>query len=223
MSARRSGSRSSQRSARFRMLSVATRSDPSPAVCPVRGRSTPTDDATGSVHGERRSPPLLGLDPDPAAVPLDDVAGDRQSKPRSAAADAHPVDLVEPLEDPALVGLRDADAVVLDRQRDLVADAPNRDPDLGVAVVARAVRVLRVEPELQGVVEEVDDDLAEPRLVAANRRHRLADVDDEPEALAIGEEPQSVGRLGRRPARGRRRRAGPAGRRPRSGRGRAAR
>ena len=67
---------------------------------------------------ERRPAALLGLDPDPAAVLLDDVAGDRQAEARAAAPDARPVDLVEPLEDPRLVGLRDADAVVLDRDDD---------------------------------------------------------------------------------------------------------
>src|SRR6476661_6127309 len=130
MSARRRGSRSSQRSARFRMLSVATRRRST--TCSLSG----ADDRRSGIgpdrerDRERRSPPLLGLDPYPAAVLLHDVARDRQPEARPTAADAGPVDLVEPLEDPVPVRLRDPDTVVLDRQEDLVAVATDRDPHL---------------------------------------------------------------------------------------------
>ena len=78
---------------------------------------------------ERRAHALLGLDPDPAAVLLDDVARDREAEARAAdPRDARPVDLVEPLEDPGLVGLRDADPVVLDGRDQLGVDAPRRGP-----------------------------------------------------------------------------------------------
>ena len=75
---------------------------------------------------------------------LDDVPGDRQPETRAAAADADPVDLVEPLEDPGLVGLRDADPVVLDRQRRPRRRTPNvtRTSD-GAAVAATASVVAR--------------------------------------------------------------------------------
>ena len=69
---------------------------------------------------ERRAATLVRVDPDPAAVLLDDVAGDREPEPRAAAGlgpQPCPVDLVEPLEDPVLGGARDADAVILDRGR----------------------------------------------------------------------------------------------------------
>ena len=49
-------------------------------------------------------------------------------------------------------------------------------------------------------MDEVDDDLAEPRLVAADRRQVVRDVDDEAQALALGEEPEPLGGLARRPA-----------------------
>ena len=41
-------------------------------------------------------------------------------------------------------------------------------------------------------MDEVDDDLADPRLVAAERRQAVRDVDDEPEALALREEPEAL-------------------------------
>ena len=44
-------------------------------------------------------------------------------------------------------------------------------------------------------MDEVDDDLAEPRLVAADRREARRDVDDEAQALALGEEPEPLGRV----------------------------
>src|SRR6186997_3167138 len=113
MSASRSGSRSSQRSARLRMLSVATLSVATLLVCRL-GR-----DRDRQRERERRPDPLLRLDPDPAAVLLQDVPGDRQAQPRAATADPGPVDLVEPLEDPALVALRNADALVRNRHDDL--------------------------------------------------------------------------------------------------------
>ena len=76
------------------------------------------------------SPPLLGLDPDPPAVLLDDVAGDRQPEAGPAAglgAQARTVDLVEALEDPSAGGARDADPVILDRRHDLPVHGRDAD------------------------------------------------------------------------------------------------
>ena len=75
------------------------------------------------------------------------------------------------------------------RPRRSVRPAPGR-----VDVVAA------VGAELHRVVEEVDDDLAEPSLVAADRRQAVRDVDDEPQALPLGEEPEPLGGLGGDPA-----------------------
>ena len=142
--------------------------------------------------------PSVGLDPDPAAVLLDDVAGDRQPEtgPAGLAADPRPVDLVEALEDPGLGGPRDADPVVGDGDDDLVG-RPHRTLTADVAAVGA---------ELHRVVEEVDEDLAEPVLVAADRRQRLVDRRSR----------------GRRPG-GRRRAAAARSTRSRPRRGRAAR
>ena len=46
-------------------------------------------------------------------------------------------------------------------------------------------------------MEQVDEDLAEPLLVAADRRDRRRHVDHEGDALAVGEQPQPLGRFGR--------------------------
>ena len=45
-------------------------------------------------------------------------------------------------------------------------------------------------------MDEVDDDLAEPVRVAADRRERLGDLDPEGDALPIGEQSQALGRIG---------------------------
>src|SRR5512139_2614810 len=103
MSASSSGRRSSQRSARLRMLRVATSR---------RSMGTSVRGGDGNGKREYRAAALLGLDPDPATVALHDVAGDREPEAGAAPADPGPVGLVEALEDPALVDLRDADALV---------------------------------------------------------------------------------------------------------------
>ena len=71
------------------------------------------------------------------------------------------------------------------------ADHPAiRDPDAHRHVTA-------IRAELHGVVEEVDEDLGEPRLVAADRRQLAGDVDPQRDALPVGEESQALGRFGR--------------------------
>ena len=177
MSASSSGSRSAQRSARLRMFRVAT-CRRSIAVrlrlAAARARRGAPGEASARGRGrrdrdrerERRALALLGLDPDPPAVPLDDVAGDRQPEARSRRPprSAGTVDLVEALEDPRPVGLRDPDAVVRDRRHDL-RRRPRRtrdptSPPSGLNLTALWTRLT--------------NDLAEPRLVAADRRQAAA-------------------------------------------------
>ena len=76
---------------------------------------------------ERRSASRLGLDREPAAVPLDDPPGDRQAEPGAAAGRVR--HLHERLEDPREVVARDPRAGVGDRNRDLVAAARGRHGD----------------------------------------------------------------------------------------------
>ena len=144
----------------------------------------------------------------------DDVAGNGQPEARAAAAHPNPIDLVEAFEDPRPVGGRDADPVILDRQQHGVANGPDGDPDLGddglgrdaipvrnavrnavrdpVQFVGCAVRSILGPPELQRVVDEVDHDLAEPGLVAANHWRASRNVDDEAQTLALGEETEPL-------------------------------
>ena len=190
MSASRSGSRSNQRSARLRMFSVATwsRSIGLPRDCRLVGQG---GGAMGSENENVLPIPSVEFDPDPAPVLLDDVAGDGQAEPRPAglAADPRPVHLVEPFEDARLGGLRDADPMVGHRHDDVRRRRADRDVDLAA-----------VRAELHGVVEQVDEDLAEAVAVAADRRDRLGDIDAEGHALAIGEQAQALGRVDRDPA-----------------------
>ena len=133
-------------------------------------------------------------------------------RPGPAAAHPGPVGLVEPLEDPRSVGLRDADPVIDDRGDDLVTAPSHLDPDLAA-----------VGAELDRVVDEVDEHLAEARLVAAHGRQAGRDVDDQRDARC-GRRTGGGARSSSPPAtRGRRRPRARAGRRPRSARGRAAR
>src|SRR5205814_2072600 len=70
---------------------------------------------------ERRAAALLRLDPEPAAVELDEAARDREPEPRAAA--------VERLEDQRLLAGRDAGAVVRDAQDDLRTGVPGAPVD----------------------------------------------------------------------------------------------
>ena len=81
----------------------------------------------------------------------------------------------------ACAALRDADAVVGDGRDDLAVGDRHGDRD------HPAVRA-----ELHGVVEEVDEHLAEPRRVAADQRDDSRDVVLEGHALAVGEQPDAA-------------------------------
>src|SRR6478672_4668540 len=175
ISASSSGRRSSQRSARLRMLSVAT-SSRGIAGClsggsgggrgPGRGRRRGLGGPERDGEGERRALALLGLDADPAAVALDDVPGDRQAEPRAAPTHAGAVGLVEALEDAGPVGLRDPDPVVAYGDGDDVTLAPDADHDLAA-----------LWAELHGVVDEVHEHLAQAVLVAAHERDARRHLD----------------------------------------------
>ena len=153
MSARSSGRRSSQRSARLRMLSVATREAD-------HALSVPNRPASGIGSANENVEPTPSSDSTQIRPPCCCRTFRAIDRPRPVPppADPRPVDLVEALEDPGLVGLRDADAVVLDRHDELGALVPAADRHLAAAVA-----------ELQRVVDQVDEDLADAGLVAADR------------------------------------------------------
>src|SRR5439155_21612990 len=93
------------------------------------------------------------------------------------------VDLVEAIEHAVDLLPPDADPVVLDRQHDRVPVAP-RPHDDGFALAG----------ELDGVVEQVDEQLAKALLVAADRRQVARDGTLERHPLAIREQPDPVDR-----------------------------
>ena len=57
-----------------------------------------------------------------------------------------------------------------------------------------------VRAELDRVVDEIDDDLAQPGGIAADGRQPVRRLDPERDALAIGEQPEPLRRLRREPA-----------------------
>ena len=98
----------------------------------------------------------FGLDRNGAAQILGDRAADRQSEPD--AFDER-VGLVEPFENPVQMLLRDALSGVVDEQFDLFAPLRGAEAEGDAAVVR----------EFRGVVDEVVDDLLEPRRVGDYR------------------------------------------------------
>src|SRR5258706_15887527 len=76
----------------------------------------------GQRTKERRAGALGAGGPDTAAVPFDQMLGDRQAQAGAAVvAGARPIDLIEALEDPRQVIGRDADPAVGDRHQQPVA------------------------------------------------------------------------------------------------------
>src|SRR4029078_1810430 len=151
-------SRSNQRSARLRTLSVATWSR---SICPSVVMVSGWWWRDGQREREGAADALGRLDPDPPSVLFDDVARDRETEPRAAgpAAEARPVDLVEPLEDQCLGRARDPGPVIGHGHDDIRLRRLRGDHDLAT-----------IRAELHGVVEEVDDDLPETILVATVAR-----------------------------------------------------
>src|SRR3954469_24452314 len=107
---------------------------------------------------------------------LDHVPGDGEAAtlPPGLAPTARAVDLVEALEQPRLGRLRDADPVIRDRGDEAIVVASDGHRD-----------VTTVRAELDRVVEEVHEHLAEPLGVAANQRDVLVGIDDKADALAV--------------------------------------
>src|SRR5258708_4729548 len=113
----------------------------------------------GQRHGERGAATEARFDRHGSAVHLDDALDDRQPEPAGAAAGLAGAGAPEePVEDSGQVGGIDPDAVVLDLDdRTALAGASNGDLDHAAA-----------GGELQGVADEVRDDLADPDRVVAD-------------------------------------------------------
>ena len=145
--------------------------------------------ATGQGERERRAAALLRVDPDPAAVLLDDVAGDgqpeaRRRPPRRATAPGRPCRTARRRAPGRPAGCRPRGP------RRLTTSSRRR----------AATRTVTSPPSglnLTALWTQVDEDLAEPRPVAADRRQVAGRPRCEGHALAFGEQPQPLGRLGR--------------------------
>src|SRR5579862_9131324 len=107
-----------------------------------------TDLPVGQCEDEPAPLPELALDPDPAAVELDETLREREPETRAFALPDADFRLLELLEDPPLVLAGDPGTGVGDRDEHLLVDALRCDDD------AAALR-----SELDRVREEVEDDL----------------------------------------------------------------
>src|SRR5687767_12686882 len=101
----------------------------------------------GQLDGERAAPAQDALTQDPSAEQLDELAGDVQAEARALPVPAGVAELLEGVEEPGLVGLRDPDAGVDDVEGDSVSvRAPGMADD-----EADPARL----GELDGVVDQV--------------------------------------------------------------------
>src|SRR5512134_698058 len=143
----------------------------------AREGRTRTSAGASKQEAERGALPGRALDPDRARVGLDDVLHDGEPQPGPpGVAGTLLVDAVETLEDPAEVLRGDADPVVLDAEADPASPRRGADADRPAAAVV-----------LDGVVDEVHQDLLEPvpvpvRLGAVPRR-----LDDDAHPLPFGD------------------------------------
>src|SRR5438874_6245934 len=102
----------------------------------------------------------VGLDPDPAFDPPDQLPGDVEAEPGASDAAGHVgIEAIELFEDATPLRRRDTEAAVRDRKPDDVACGLHRDADL-----AAAGRVL------DGVLDQIVENLAELRLVRGHAR-----------------------------------------------------
>src|SRR3954466_705470 len=123
------------------------------------------------IEGEGRSLARRALDVDLAAEEPRDLPTDREAEPRAAVlAAGGPVRLLERLEDDLLLVVRDADAGVLDVERD---HRPGREQRgrLEPAAVLDRLYAYGHGPflcELEGIREEVLQDLLQPLRIGAD-------------------------------------------------------
>ena len=124
---------------------------------------------------ERRAPPDLALDRDRPAVQPHQLLHQRQPDARCPRASGPAaLDAVEALEQARQLALGDAAAGVAHRQLGRPA-----------AVAAQRDRDPALERELEGVGEEVEDDLLPHLAVDVDRLRQRRAVDGEPQARAL--------------------------------------
>ncbi len=138
-------------------------------------------------HGEAAAPVGHALDPDRAAVQLDQLLD--QGEADAAALEgpaAGALDPVEALEQAGQLGGRDAGAGVADGElrRPAVGRPPDHHPDLAL------------EGELEGVREQIEDHLLPHLAVDVDRLGQGRAVDDQAQARPIDRRAEARGELG---------------------------
>src|SRR5437867_1208080 len=145
--------------------------------------TSPLERSLADRNPERERTPLarLALDADLAAVHLGDLLGDRQADAAAAGLlHRRTAAAVELLEDLGLLGHRDAQAAVRDREIDESVALFDPHPDL-----------LPLARVLQRVVEQVEKRQPERRRIRQRLRERVAEVGHQREALTL--DPVPVG------------------------------
>src|ERR1043165_6644501 len=126
--------------------------------------------------GERRSEAEAGtLDVHPPSVELHDLRDDRQADPESGHVEGRRVRLAVDLEDVRQEVGGDAGAGIDDGQTRVVALPHQPDSDLPSR-----------RRELDGVAEEIPDDLQQPHAIAAQRRRIEDHIQSDPNAPLSG-------------------------------------
>src|SRR5262249_32261372 len=132
--------------------------------------------ARGQLQLKRRSFARRRLHPDAAAVHLDDLLGDGEAEARAALGlGKGTVDLVELLEDPSLLVKRYAGTGVCDRDGEMAV--PRARGDAHLAGVG----------ELDGVPNEIEQNLREALFVAEANGERLVHRRRKRQLLVLGE------------------------------------
>src|SRR5205823_14553497 len=125
-----------------------------------------------NLHAESGALAVVRLDPDAPVEPVDELAADVEPEPGAADASRHVrIEAIELLEDATALGRRDAEPVV--------AHAPDDVSLLALEPNGHRPTVGRV---LDGVVDEVDEYLAELLLVGPYRGKplRRGEVESDP-------------------------------------------
>ena len=140
------------------------------------GAHAASSDALGKNEREGRAPPGLALDPDRAAMELDEAPGQRQAEAGAfRLAQVVAAGLAEFLEHQRLLVLGDADAGVDDGDLDRVLEPARAQRD----APARG-------GELDRVREQVDDDLLELADVGDPVAEAVLDLERQHQAVAAG-------------------------------------
>src|SRR6476660_4061552 len=130
------------------------------------------------VDGERRALAFHRADRETAFHPANELTADVQAKAGAAdAAGEAGVDAVELAEDPALLERSDPDP--------FVADA---DPDAALARLDRKFDTAPAGRVLDGVVDQVDQDLAQLVRISGYGLERVGDLELDRDVLSRGEE-----------------------------------